>query len=1353
MNRLPWILLVAVVALVVLVFRHVSGNIGRGAEELLASARASVEAGDTGLVLGTLDTALELARDEGDDALVEAILLERADLLTQRRAYPAARADYEALLAMDPEDPDFVALRLVTLDVLSGNWRDGIAAGLALVEERPRYAPGRLQLARAYGTGAVESFEEIEGYLTDVLPAGAAREAVEAARRTTNLPPGTAQQVEAFHDLLGVFERAGVLFASDFGVRLAEIAELRQEERRHFATGSQGKLNALAADALLESFLAAGHDDEAAFLARYALGSRQGNRRNQDFIRSCLEAILETGRGAEAADLAEDWYGESADGGVGLPTLLSVGQALFAGERWVALGEVGARLIEAAPSGAGARYFRDSGRLFAGLSAARGGDDRAAEEHLSALRAPDADPRVEGGVRLAFAELARIANADGRLVEERTLLERLCNTFPTEAGDAWSRLAELHELTSDDPDEGLRALTDGLRASPSFADDWRDAWYELARASFERRGRDLATLASDVRNGRVTLDDLFIGDTDGVLVVRELVDEGWASAARFNALLLAEKLRDFPLLVELQFEACIATERFEEARNHAVRLLAWGVGGGAAGSFLRRSWENGTTEPERIYDILREGSPELSALFFAAGLLEQGRFEGVVEELEFFERTQPDADMQLLEPVRARALLGLGRPRLALEALVRLPARSRAWRDALELHAEAVAAAPDERAFALLLERLDDADWVTASERLAVARRLLDGGHGAWVLETLDGASSESIAENAQLFDLRALGALLEGELDRAEEFIARGRAFSQDGASQLLEVLFAVSRGDAELVGALADRVDPRSSSRSVRCALAILRADPILSRATLPRELPDAPLRPLWSVLWRIADPALEAPPELALDDRVAREFERAFGGPIEDRSAQGRFAAAVVAVSDARLVPWLAQSLGRMDAREGLWQGYFAWLATRDTGDADAAVVAACELVGAFPFLTDAWAELARLAALEPTSARAVAVAQAFAARPVSSFAGRDRPPLLFGAGSALVAHASGDEQLALEFARAIAAEERRHPLASLIAARVLEAAGYTDEALDAYAAAIDATATADASRILAEYLGVVVEAAREQRIEPRTQTERVAALTERFADDETLEAHRALAAVGAWSGAAFGARLLEHATALDALANDFEAQLAERLASTGRPVGPAAAAVWSETWRALDPERGVEVFERQLASGPTRLDLWLYHLDLLVASDAVAEAERLGARLSGTVVDAAVQRWRARFVSRVLTTADAPGPVRLARVLERVPPDSVEALEARLRLAAFEGDAESIRRLGDELWTRSASDDDAAVVSGIVARQRLLLGEREDESAARTILRGGLAARADLVRREVLALLGDLAGLER
>lgn len=1353
MKRLPWILLVAVVALVVLVFRHVSGNIGRGAEELLASARASAEAGDTGLVLGTLDTALELARNDGDDVLVEAILLERANLLTQRRAFPAARRDYETLLAMDPEDPPFVGARLVTLDVLAGDWRAGIESGLALVDEYPKYGVGRLQLARAYDMGADELYEAVEDYVSTVLPEEPAASALDALRRATNLPPGSPSQVEAFHDLLGVFDVEGVLLETERAEAVREVSRLRESARREFGASSRNKLGAPAAAALLESMIAAGHDGEASFLARYALGARQGNRRNADFIRSSLEAIIETGRGEEAADLAEEWYTDSGEGWISIQTLLSVGQALHAGQRWEAMGSVGQRLIDSAPSGAGARYFRDSGRFFAGLAAARSGDDVLAEEHLSMLRAPNANPSIEGGIRIAFTELARIARADDRLVDERTMLERLCNTFPREAGDAWARLAELHALTSSDPEEGLRALTQGMLAVPSRADDWSEAWYELARESFDRRGRDLEALASDIRNGRVTLQDLFVRETDGVLVVRELLDRGWPTAARYNGLILAEQLRDFPPLVELQFESCVAIGRFDEARDHAVQLLAWGIGGDTAGSFLRRSFEDGTTEPERIYDILREGSPELSALFFAAGLLEQGEYARVVEELAFFEEAHPDGDMELLEPVRARAHLALGRPAKALKALTRLPAESRAYADALPLHAQAVAAAPSDAAFATLLERIEGVRGVDSPRRIELAERMLERGHGAWAIELLDGATSEDIVTNARLFDLRALASLVEGDLVRAEEFVARGRAFSQDDEARFLELLFAVSRGDAEGYDAVAELIDPRTSPRQVRCALAVLRSDPILSRATLPSDVPEAPLRPLWSVLWRIADPALEPPLELVLDERVAREFERTFGGPVDDRVAQNRFAASVIAASSERLLPWLVQSLGRMDAREGLWQGYFAWLVERDSGDRATSVAKACELVEAFPFLLPVWIDLSATAAEVPSSDEALTIVRAFAARPDSSFAGRAQPPLLHVAGSALIALEKGRDEAALRSAREVAGAEGRHPVASLIAARVFAALGETDDALAAYAMAIELTANEAAPALLSEYLGVVVDAARDQRIEAGARTERVTALSERFAEDETLEAHRALSAVTTWREAAASAGLFDHAASLETLATDFEVQLGDRLARTGRPIGRAAAAVWAEAWLALDPERGAVVFERQLARGPTRLDLWLCHLDLLVASEAHGRAERLSARLAETVADPSVQRWRLRFVGRVQSTSGGRTSERLESVARRVAPEAPEAMEARLRLASAAGDAPAVRELGDALWTASASTPDAAVVAGLVAEQLLLLDERSDRNAAQTVLRGGLAARSSPAERAVLEVLADLAGLSR
>lgn len=1355
MNRIPWILLVAVVALAVVLLRHVSGNVGRGAEELLAAARneATTGGGDTGLVLGTLNTALELARQEGDDDLVEAVLRERAELLMRRRAYPPARRDFEALLELGTEDPEWIEARLVALEVASGNWRAGIETGRATLALHPKHTGALVQTGRACEAGADELFAGVRQYLSDVLPLDTLPLAAAAALRATHLPPGSPGQVESFGDLLDIFRDEGLSFSEEQSEELRAISELRAESQRHFAAASRGRVNPAAAVSLLGSLIEAGHGEEAAFLARYALEQRGDVRTNQIFVQHALKVMLGAGRGAEAADLATDWYREFGSGSVAYPTLVELSRALYLDQRWEALVEVGEHLLSVAPTGDVARSFRDTAHFVLGMAAVHQEDEVRAEDHLGRLRAPDAEPEIEGALFTAFLELARIAREDDRFVDERTILQRLCLAHPRRADLAWERLVELHELSNPDREAGLRALTDALRAVPERAPRWRERWYELARANFARHGRELSVLAADVASGRAALADLLVSPTDGVLVVRRLLDDDRPGPARYNALLLAEELRDFPLLEELQFEAARRSWRSKEALDHAVKLLSWGVADDEVASYLRRAWVRGDVESQRILDIVRSGTAELAALFFSRGLLAQGEYGQVVTEIARWRADHPGERLDLLGVLEAEARLALGEVGRALDALLAIPAGSRAYADAIVLHARIVAASGDDADFDELLERLDRAPQIEFTERLDLARTLLSGDHGAWALRVLENLHSDEVDLNARLFELRAMASLSMGDIARAEEFLARGRAFAREVDAQLISLLFAVSDGDREAVDAAAEDLDLRASPPSVRCALAVLRGDPILSRALLPTaRLPEPALRPLWSVLWRAVSPDVEPPPELALDARVEREFERVFRAPVLDRDAQARFAACVLAADVDRVEPWLRQTLGRLEAREGLWQGYLAWLIERRRSGPDGRLDLGIELVGAFPFLDDVWSELAARAARAPSRMAATEVARAWAARPRATFPEPDQPPILTIAGRALLAEEDGREDEALEGARTLANTDTQHPLAHLITARIFAARGLLSDALTHYADAIEHTQSVDAVQILAEYLDVVSRAVRAGLVGGATQSERLLALATRFEGDETLEAHRALASVLAWRGAASTAGLGDHAENLRSRVNAFEAQLAQRTAQTGRALGVEAAAAWAEAFLLSDPETGVRAFENQLAAGPTRVDLWLHHLDLLVASERTAAADAASSRLVEIVGDGRVQRWRLAFVARERgSTAD--GVAELERLLERVDPSRLEAIRARLRIALWNGDDESLRAACDELWSLAAGTQDVAEVASTVACTRLLLREDRDVAAARTALRAGLAAPCAPARRAVLEVLAELAGLPR
>jgi hypothetical protein len=1355
MRRLPWILLVAVIGLAVVLLRHVSGNVGMGAAELLASAREEVAAeggaAQTGLVLRKLGTALDLARANDDRELTEAILVERAKLLRARGAYPASRQDYEALLALEPKDPIPYRAALLELDVASGNWERAIETSTEFLAERSNDWRALTVLGRACDEGADEKFEEVDGRLRAVLTEAAYERASILVAQVLNLPVGSPEQVRAYDDLISVFTDDGVLLPGGFDEQLTAIAELHARARAAHAASAGMGFNSYAAASLVKSLLRARLFEQAAFMAEYALEQRAYVASNVEFVRLALDLMLSTGRVTEAGAFAERWYIDRGTGYIDMFTYKELGRALYAGQRWETLLLLGQQYHDLAPRGPFVRQHRDAASFYVGMASWELGDTETCERYLSNLRAPEAVLSIPGGFTTAFKILAQLARESGRTSDELALLLWMCQRDPVAAGDSWLRAADLQDRLEGDVEAALATLTSGIRAHPERAAEWFVRWREMAQVAFDRRGRDIGVIAADVADGRIAPNDLLITQSDTVLLIEHLLETGRASTARYMAILISTQLSNFAPLVEIQMRACRAVGRLDEARDHAVQLLAWGYASDEVDSFLRREWSRGEISAERVHDVIRGASTELATLFFLSGLLEQGEPERALAELARWRRAHPDARGSALVELGARALLDLGRPAEAWDELLTLEPDSGAYANAVELHAQALMGAPTQERFDIFRDRLAAIESLDVLRRVTLARVLLTGGRPAWSLELLEGLRSTEIAINADLYDVRALAAMALGRTSGGFELLERSRAFGDEEHVTLLELLFTAGTGDDEARAAVAGAVELRSRPALERCAIAILRDDPILMRALLPTKPPARADRLMWSALARIADPTTDPLPELALEPVVAAEFERAFGGPITEREPQYRFAAAILAAGSDQLTPWLGFTLGRLDAREGLWQGYFAWRLARVRASEDRALRAGLDLVGSFPGLEDVWFEMANAARRRPTAPAVLASLESWFLRPVATFPDPANPPSLVRIARALALASTGRAPEAAEEALAASGPEVDHPLVQLAAARLARGVERHVPARERYARALATTPESGAPAVLAEYLGYLDELVGSGVIDAREQSDTIVALGSLYPTDQALAAHRALSVVSLWRASSIAAGLTEQREGLVAIRSELEALLTDRLQRSGQPLERGAAEVWAKALALLDPDRGADLMASELRRGPMRVDLWIHHLDLLEAAARFDEADELSARLSSTLAAPRVTQWRARFVMRHRA---ADGGAEEARaLLELAPPGYSGNAETRLRLALLDGDEAEARRWVTELWSAQATTPEAARTAELVARVLLTLDVAEDRRVAQDVIQAGLASRASLVETSLLELLAPLAGLSR
>ena len=1346
--RLPFFVLVTVVALVALLVLEVRGNLGRGPEDLLADAReglARAKPAPPSLVLRELDTALAMARADDRPDLVVEILDARAKLLHDRRAFQTAKRDFEELLTFAPADPIPYRVRLLQIAVESGSWSDAIAACEAFLLEQPSHPTALNVLGRSCEIGAKERWRALDARMAAALTRTAYMRAIELAERITRFPAGSAQSVQFYRELLLVFVRQNALPPVDLESELDAIVALRDRSRQAFAEVLSGYLDPQAAGPLVDAFLRCGAIDHAALIAELALQSRE-SQSNLDFMQRAIEVLIESGDAVRAGVLARDWLAARGEGFVNSPTYLALGKALLAAGEWEALAEMGALYLERAPRAEPVRFHRDSAQAFIGYAAAALGDDDLAQRSFTAILFPEAVPDVDGAVVDALEWLADHAKRTGRRELELSHLARLCDLAPRRAGERWLRRAELEASLVGDLEAALATVTRGITELPERAQEWFPRWREYALASLARRGRSLDVLAADVTVRGLGVRELGISDTDQYLLIERLVEMKRYGAARYSGLLLEERLPNFAPLIERRLEADIALRFLADARYHAVRLVALGAKSAPVEDFLRSQWNRGELPLEAVFEIVSGTTSDFGTLLFLSGHLEQGRPDLALAELERWRDQNVGAADDGLAQIAARIHFELNDAVRAYEELAALEPTSAAFADALPLFARALVSVPTDERFEQFRSKVAAANALDATTAIATARELLDGGRGDWALELLAPVRTEELAVGAQLFELRALAALAARRADEASENLARSRAFVDAESANLGELLFAILAGGERDVERALERVDPSGRRALERCALALIAGEFVEVRALVPAAPTAAHERPLWAAIATATRTSAALPPHLELSGSAALEFERSFGGPPSNAAALRRFAGALLADANAEWAPWSSVALGRLEARRGLWPGLFAWRAALQGGDERSADEHALALAEAFPDFTAVWDELVARFRRTPTDLANERFLAAWAARVAAGESDADS-----GLATSAVAVGAAREtrlEAAVESARTAAASASPHPLTWLVLARIERAAGDHSRARAAYDAALSAVESEAAAPLLAEYLAYLEELLLSGIVPAAEHATTLATLAASHQDDETVRAHGALAAIALWRETSEKDALESRRATFEAIRSDLATEWRERLVSSGRPLGAEAAAVLARALRMLDPALGVELFEAELAAGPTRLDLWLCTFELLEAAERHEEALERSARLATIVSAPELALWRAGLLARL--GGERSDEAR--RLIDALPAGTVVPLDTRARLALAADDDELVRSTCHDLWQDATGTPRAPAAALLFAHAMVRLGGAEAKREARGVVRSALDQQdVDPLTRAVLESLDHLCRL--
>ena len=1251
---------------------------------LLDEARSAMSGPDLDYraALRSLELALDAAEEEQDSALIEEVLITRAELLRRTGGYRQARADLERVLTHYNPSSLSVEAQLAAVDLDAGETS-------AALERASRVLSKDRTQPDAWGVRALALVRLAEERLVaarsqaGLTPTAGAGETTDTLlRRIAVLAPDDPARARKIEQLLGLFtadERESAREALD---ELDEASALFAQVPEAIAESLRGSVRRDAMEAYTRLLGDAGRPDLAADLG-LCLVRTPWLSNYWPYQRDLMRSLVAAGRPEAAMEVVPPDLGRRT-----APDATFFGawaDTMYHAGRWRELVPIANHLRQW-----GEPDQRVSAWLYLGIAHARQGRR---EEAKDALQRYVSRPPVEpftGALALAWRTLAELHGVAGDEAAELAALRRaigVSNDLTEGVGDAWARLAELAwRKGGEDRVLAIDDLANALRLAPARRQELESLWRErgelmavTSRFEIAAETDSLLLRGISIPDGRRTSYEL--------LRMAELALEREQPALALS--LSRRTLNAFPgLMPALEVSAdAYALVGAPLDSIDALRELLERAGPDEA--VLARILElgDGALDGERRADLVRLDPEGLGRRWAAEDLRDRGEVGEAVAGLQRVPSARLGDEGNLL---LAQMLYDQGQFERAQVQLARLNADVEVLARALPLALHIGIAKRDPAHVSSLLRLLDAKVKVDGPALLGCVDHMLTLRNVESARELVTRMQERVKLRTGELFVREAQIALLSGDFEAAEEALERAIAYDDSGAPEIGLLLLHVERREwSALPRAVVELSHSGFTPGPMQyCIAAALGERPGEARAAAATATLVEEERWLWdllgaslSTLGSESAPLRSEVAELVL----VHGFGVASAGTIE-RDPR-RILSRLLALGHPQWTAWAIADLSQVapPTDGSLWPNYLATHGLAWMSDMRSAEARARALVEAWPSFPGGWDLLESVLQQDlrrPDHPRLLRVVE----ERRSALGEPAQPTVELLVAEARLAEQRGDLDAALAAAQGAAALDAGSAPAQRRLAQVLRKRGDWAAALAAFRAGMEIASGGESDSVPVKEFVALCEEARvaSAGVLDRAVKLEIDFLVARFPTDPLPALAQARTALREVADDSRSGRARAYSLLADLRRRSDNVPLEHLRAGS--------AIEWAELIALFDPEGACDLLEAELADTPAAVDLWRA---LSLACDRVGRLDR--------AIDA-------------------------ARTAVRMLPDGASA--RRL--------AELAARRGDPLEKVQQLIDDARRVGGAAAEDRSLSFAR-----ARALMQGNSARLSEAI--ELLARL--------
>ncbi len=1349
MSKAIYLLPLVALAFVVAVVDLWSESVGRSPQTLLAQAQDRLQRTppDYAGAQRELALALEMALASGDEASAADALSTRADMAMRRRAFGAAREDFERVLdELHPAQPLVYELRLATIERHLGNWSDALARADKVLAEIPNHGGAWTERALTLIGRAEKTLREVDAEADAVLADAPAARAQELVRSIAAREPGEPRRLALLHELAELFPATAAGVAKRVQDRVARAGEdidvARDALIASFASGPVSD----AALAFADLFARAGATNEAVDLA-LVVRRRDDPARHAGTMQLLAAQLEAQGRTQIAADVLE----ELLDGDVWITEALVPGfcRTLYGAGDWDRLRTMALRLHARKDDAAlwGQRDF------YLGVAFHELGQHEDALTYLDRFVAlVGMDPPVEDGLGVAHRARAESARALGQPILERLALEAATRVSPDSSGEAWLRLFQILGQNGDWSMEAERALTNALRLLPERHGSLYKKWLDYGELGLVQSGRNLELVRQSAGRRGEYVPDRDVGPYELFKLAELNHKHGDARGVQRLAEALLQQFPDFVPAIDTLILAFLEQGRNNELIDLVLRRLELAGPSFTLPLQLLRNLPPGALEPEQRLRLLRYDPSSAGLLTLARGLRDRGRSREAMTALKKRGAQGLTPEGQLLA---AELLHELRIYPAALEMLLAIPQRHPIFPEALATSFEIGISTSDERMLGTLASAAALRPDLGARELLPIVDRLLRTNHPAparRMLEHLDATKAER--DGAVLVRL-AVAHMLAGDGAAALPVLDRAEAFDKDGNGPIGRLVVAVEAGEWKRVASRARdvRVALDAPDAFTDAVLSALEDRLVQAAVALDAGHAAAPHDPRW-LLARTAVGALagDALPLAQFEDEPYGQQTASFVRGTQEDPHDPRVALVTLLLVDRPawldLVYWRLRDMASDPSVARLWPHYLRAAVLVRMGEYERANELLVALAATFQRLRAAWvlAESLALERLERRDHPALLALREARRRALGEFPPQEAAESALA--KALQLAGEGALERALELAREALKGDASLVGARLAIAQILALAGRLDQAIGAYGAYFEHASEPESFEHMGPFLELLERALREEAISEAAYRAELAALAARRPSDPAVVLARARFDLASAEGSSLGA---DHA--LERLQRFRSAHRGTALDTLRSGAG----LEWARFLTRLDPQRAEELVLDELALVPDLVDVWIQLGEIFEAEGRLRDAYEHYEHVLKMIPDSRVHR---RLAQLSALFGEDPAVVaqhlRQARELDGAAgPTTRDRLTLASARANAGGDAraQGVRELA-ELWSeheRGSDEELRVLVADAYAIAVLTAPEltRDEALAARRALEATRDAQPRATRRDLSSALANLA----